>query len=74
MRVSSIDRKNRGSVSLWQVDRSADVVCVGGREQTATEYRALLSGAGFDLQEVIATNSPLSLLVARQVGFENHCG
>ena len=40
------------------------LVCVGGRERTETEYGALLTGAGFDLQEVVATTSPLSLLVA----------
>lgn len=41
------------------------LVCVGGRERTETEYRALLSGAGFNLQEVVGTASPLSLLVAK---------
>jgi hypothetical protein len=43
------------------------LVCVGGRERTETEYRALLTAAGFDLQEVVATASPLSLLVAKPV-------
>ena len=43
------------------------LVCVGGRERTETEYRALLTAAGFDLQEVVATTSPLSLLVAKPV-------
>ena len=43
------------------------LVCVGGRERTETEYRALLTDAGFDLQEVVATASPLSLLVAKPV-------
>jgi O-methyltransferase domain len=43
------------------------LVCLGGRERTETEYRALLRGAGFDLQEVVATASPLSLLVAKPV-------
>jgi len=33
------------------------LVCIGGRERTETEYRALLSTAGFDLQEVIPTES-----------------
>jgi hypothetical protein len=41
------------------------LVCVRGRERTETEYRSLLSGTGFDLQEVVATASPLSLLVAK---------
>jgi O-methyltransferase domain/Dimerisation domain len=43
------------------------LVCIGERERTETEYRALLSAAGFDLQEVVATTSPLSLLVAKPV-------
>jgi len=43
------------------------LVCVGGRERTETEYRTLLLDAGFDLQEVVATASPLSLLVAKPV-------
>jgi len=43
------------------------LVCVGGRERTEMEYRALLTAAGFDLQEVVATASPLSLLVAKPV-------
>ena len=43
------------------------LVCLGGRERTEPEYRALISGAGFNLQEVVATASPLSLLVAKPV-------
>ncbi len=43
------------------------LVCVGGRERTETGYRALLTAAGFDLQEVTTTASPLSLLVAKPV-------
>jgi O-methyltransferase domain len=43
------------------------LVCVGGRERTEMEYRALLTAARFDLQEVVATASPLSLLVAKPV-------
>jgi hypothetical protein len=38
---------------------------VGGLERSETQYRALLSAAGFDLQQVDATASPLSLLVAK---------
>jgi len=40
------------------------LVCAGGCERTEPEFRALLSSAGFALQEVILTGSPLSLLVA----------
>jgi hypothetical protein len=43
------------------------LTAVGGRERTEAEFRALLSAAGFDLQEVVATASPLSLLVARPI-------
>src|SRR5262249_52769727 len=43
------------------------LVCTTGRERTETEYRGLLSGAGFDVQEVVPTASSLSLLVARPV-------
>ena len=43
----------------------------GGCERTEGEYRALLAAAEFDLQEVVATASPLSLLVAKPVYREN---
>jgi hypothetical protein len=43
------------------------LVCVGGRERTETEYRTLLASAGFEVQEVVGTASPLSLLVATPV-------
>ena len=43
------------------------LVCVGGCERTESEYRALLSSTGFTLQEVVATASPLRLLVAKPV-------
>ena len=43
------------------------LVCLRGRERTETEYRALLTAAGFDLQEVVATASLLSPLVAKRV-------
>jgi hypothetical protein len=41
------------------------LVLVGGRERTETEFRDLLLAAGFGLQNVLATASPLSLLVAK---------
>jgi hypothetical protein len=41
------------------------LVSFGGRERTESEYRALLSASGFDLQEVVSTASPLSLIIAR---------
>ena len=43
------------------------LVAVRGCERTETEYRALLTAAGFDLKEVVDTASPLSLLVAKPV-------
>jgi hypothetical protein len=43
------------------------LVLVGGRERTEAEFRALLSDSGFHLEEVVATASPLSLLVAKPV-------
>lgn len=43
------------------------LVCLSGRERTEREYRELLSGAGFVLQETIATQSPVSVLVAKPV-------
>jgi O-methyltransferase domain len=37
----------------------------GGRERTGTEYRGLLSAAGFDYCRTITTASPLSVIEAR---------
>ena len=37
----------------------------GGRERTEIEFRKLLSSAGFDLEEVIVTRAPLSILLAK---------
>ena len=41
------------------------LVALRGCEGTEMEYRALFTAAGLDLQEVVATASPLSLLVAK---------
>jgi O-methyltransferase domain/Dimerisation domain len=40
------------------------LVVAGGRERTEAEYRGLLRGAGLELRQVIATESPLSILEA----------
>ena len=40
------------------------LVYAGGRERTETEYRELLGSAGFELREVIAMTSGLSILEA----------
>jgi O-methyltransferase domain/Dimerisation domain len=37
----------------------------GGRERTEAEFRELLSSNGFELEEIIATPAPLSILLAR---------
>ena len=37
----------------------------GGRERTADEFRALFSGAGFELTRIVPTASPLSVIEAR---------
>ena len=37
---------------------------LGGKERTEEEFRALLGNAGFTLQRVIATASPLKILEA----------
>jgi hypothetical protein len=36
----------------------------GGRERTADEFRALFDEAGFDLTNIVATRSPLSVVEA----------
>ncbi len=41
------------------------MVLISGRERTEREFRTLLTTAGFDVEEVIATASPLSLIVAK---------
>jgi hypothetical protein len=40
------------------------LVCVRGRERTQAEYEKLFAATGFELEKVIATESPVSLLVA----------
>jgi hypothetical protein len=40
------------------------LVCPGGQERTADEYRTLLESAGFRLERVIPTNSAVSLVEA----------
>jgi hypothetical protein len=42
----------------------AMLVLLGGRERTVTEYRALLSDAGWKLEHVIRTGGPFSGLQA----------
>lgn len=44
------------------------LVMAGGRERTAAEFGALFEAAGFELDEIVATPSPLSLVVGRKRG------
>jgi hypothetical protein len=41
------------------------LIFFGGRERKETKIRNLLSATGFELQEVVATGLPLSLLAAK---------
>jgi hypothetical protein len=41
------------------------LVMVGGRERTATEYGELYAKAGFELEQIIPTLSPLSIIIGR---------
>lgn len=43
------------------------LVAVDGRERSEAEFRDLLSKAGFELETVVPTESPLSLLIAKPV-------
>lgn len=43
------------------------LVLLGGRERTEEEYRRLLDGAGFRLEQVIPTHSPFSVIEATRV-------
>jgi hypothetical protein len=40
------------------------LVMLGGRERTAEEFQRLLGAAGFQLERVISTHSPFSVLIA----------
>jgi O-methyltransferase domain/Dimerisation domain len=43
------------------------LVLLAGKERTEEEFRALLAGAGFTLEELIETGCPLKLLVAAPI-------
>jgi ubiquinone/menaquinone biosynthesis C-methylase UbiE len=43
------------------------LVMTGGRECTAEEFRQLLKQGGFEMQRVVPTDSPLSIVEARRV-------
>jgi hypothetical protein len=41
------------------------MVMATGRERTAAEFRELLDKAGFELEEIVATPSPLSIVIGK---------
>lgn len=46
------------------MDLNMLVMCDGGKERTAAQFRALLATAGLQLQRVVRTNSPMSVVEA----------
>lgn len=48
----------------FMMDINMMVLNHGGRERTRSEYEALLSGAGFQLQQIFPTQSPMSIVEA----------
>jgi hypothetical protein len=50
--------------SMVHIFDLAMLVLLGGRERSESEFRALLDGAGWKLQDVIPTASPFSVLQA----------
>ena len=40
------------------------LVLTGGKERTEKEYKALLTSAGFSVQEVVVVNNETSIIVA----------
>lgn len=63
---SVVPEGNEPSFSKW-MDLQM-LVMTGGRERTASEYRALLSAAGFEMTGVIPTPSPVSIVEAVKAG------
>lgn len=53
------------AVEAYLVDLEMLLNTPGGRERSAAEYRALLSGAGFELTRVVPTTAPVSVIEAR---------
>jgi hypothetical protein len=41
------------------------LVNAGGRERSAAEFKELYDRAGFELEEIVATPSPLKIIVGR---------
>jgi hypothetical protein len=43
------------------------MVMTSGRERTATEFRALFDRAGFAVEQIVPTPSPLSIVVGKPI-------
>jgi len=43
------------------------LVNAGGRERTASEFRSLFEQAGFELEDIIPTPSPLRIIIGKSV-------
>jgi hypothetical protein len=54
-------------LSKW-TDLHMMVLFTAARERTLTEFRELFGASGFELEKVIATDSPVTLLVAKPTG------
>lgn len=60
---SVIPETNEFDMGKW-MDMNM-LVMVGGRERTAAEFRELYNRAGFDLEQIVATPSPLSIVIGK---------
>jgi O-methyltransferase len=69
----------RLALAEWVLSETADLdagkwmdinmlVNSGGRERTASEFRTLYNQAGFELEHIIPTASPLSIIIGKQSG------
>jgi hypothetical protein len=43
------------------------LVNADGRERTASEFRSLFEQAGFELEDIIPTPSPLQIIIGKSV-------
>lgn len=57
-----IPETSAATLGFW-VDLQMLILC-GGRERTAAEYKDLFAQAGFAVDEIVATASPFSIIVA----------
>jgi hypothetical protein len=62
----SPDRAEQGrAAEAYFVDLEMLVLAPGGRERTESEFRAILSVAGFAMTRILPTTTPVSLIEAR---------